>query len=63
MSITSTPTSYEIFDDKTLLATITMFDEGGSEITIKGVNNATSWSELSAHIYDALRIMHPEVTQ
>ena len=63
MSITSTPTSYEIYEDKTLLATITMFDEGGSEVTIKGVNNATSWSELSAHIYDALRIMHPEVTQ
>lgn len=63
MSITSTPTSYEIYEGKTLLATITMFDEGGSEITIKGVNNATSWSELSAHIYDALRIMHPEVTQ
>ena len=63
MSITSTPTRYEIYEDKTLLATITMFDEGGSEITIKGVNNATSWSELSAHIYDALRIMHTEVTQ
>lgn len=60
MTITSTPTSYEIYDDKTLLATITMFDEGGSEVVIKGVNNATSWSELSAHIYNALRIMHPE---
>ena len=63
MTITSTPTSYEIYDDKKLLAMITMFDEGGSKVVIKGVNNATSWSELSAHIYDALRIMHPEVTQ
>jgi hypothetical protein len=63
MSITSTPTSYEIYDDKMLLATITMFDEGGSEVVIKGVNNAESWHELSAHIYNALRIMHQEVTQ
>lgn len=65
MTITSTPTSYEIYDDdaKMLLAKITMFDEGASEVEIHGVNNATSWSELSAHIYDALRIMHPEVTQ
>ena len=65
MTITSTPTSYEIYDDdaKMLLAKITMFDEGASEVEIHGVYNATSWSELSAHIYDALRIMHPEVTQ
>ncbi len=60
MSITSTPTSCEIYEGKTLLATITMFDEGGSEVTIKGVNNAASWHELSAHIYNVLRIMHPE---
>ena len=62
MNITSTPTSYEIYDDKTLLATITMFDEGGSTVVIQSVNNATSWSELSEHIYNALRIMHPETT-
>jgi len=60
MTITSTPVAYEIHDDKELVATVTMFDEGASEVVIKGVNNATSWHELSAHIYNALRTMHPE---
>lgn len=61
MSLTSTPTSYEIYDEcKLLIATITMFDEGASEVVIKGVNNATSWQELSQAIYESLKIMHPE---
>lgn len=50
----------QVAEEVLLLATITMFDEGGSEVTIKGVNNAALWHELSAHIYNALRIMHPE---
>ena len=60
MTITVTPIAYEIHGDKQLVATITMFDEGGSEVVIKGVNNANSWAELQLHIYNALRAMHPE---
>jgi len=60
MTITSTPVAYEIHDDKELVATVTMFDEGASEVVIKGVNNATSWQEVSRAVFLALKSMHPE---
>jgi len=60
MTITSTPVAYEIHDDKELVATVTMFDEGASEVVIKGVNNATSWQEVSRAVFLALKAMHPE---
>jgi len=56
--ITATPVKYEIYEDKELLATIDMFDEGGSTIEIKSVHNHRSWHELSMVIYNALRNMH-----
>lgn len=64
MNITATPVAYEIYDDdaKMLLATVTMFDEGGSEVVIKSINNATSWQEVSRAVFLALKQMHPKDT-
>lgn len=59
--MTATPVAYEIHSDRDLVATVTMFDEGASEVVIKGVNNAQSWQELADAIYMALCNMHPEV--
>lgn len=59
--ITITPTSYEIHDDKELVATVIMFDEGGSTIEIKHVHDAVSWPEIAAAVHTALTAMHPEV--
>jgi len=56
--ITATPVKYEIYDGTELLATIDMFDEGGSTIEIKAMQNHTSWHELSSVIQDALETMH-----
>jgi len=56
--ITATPVKYEIYEDKELLAVIDMFDEGGSTIEIRAMQNHNSWTELSAVIYNALRNMH-----
>jgi len=56
--ITATPVKYEIYDGTELLAVIDMFDEGGSHIEIKAIQNHTSWGELSSVIQDALETMH-----
>jgi len=56
--ITATPVKYEIYDGTELLAVIDMFDEGGSTIEIKAIQNNTSWPELSSVIQDALETMH-----
>ena len=62
MNITATPVAFEIYDEdsKTLVASVKMFDEGASEVVIKGVNNATSWQEVSRAVFLALKAMHPE---
>jgi len=56
--ITATPVKYEIHEGEDLLAVIDMFDEGGSHIEIKAMQNHTSWVDLSTVIYNALRNMH-----
>jgi len=60
--ITATPTSFEFHDGQELLATATMFDEGGSEIEIKQIQNAATWAELAGAIQFALQKMHPEAS-
>lgn len=64
MTITAHPVGFEIYDDdsKLLVATVKMFDEGASEVEIKGVNNATSWQDVSRAVFLALKQMHPEDT-
>jgi len=56
--ITATPVKYEIYDGTELLAVIDMFDEGGSHIEIKTIQNHNSWVELSAVIRRSLEAMH-----
>ena len=60
MTIIATPVAYEIHDERMLVATITMADEGGSEVVIKGINNPSSWQEVSRAVFLALKQMHPE---
>lgn len=62
MTATAHPVAYEIYDDqdKTLLATVKMFDESASEVEIKSVHNATSWQEVSRAVFLALKTMHPD---
>jgi len=56
--IIATPVKYEIYDGTELLAVIDMFDEGGSHIEIKAIQNHTSWVDLSNVIYNSLLKMH-----
>ena len=56
--ITSTPVKFEIYDNQELVATVTMFDEGASEVVIKSCHNHDSWQEVSRAIYLALKTMH-----
>jgi len=58
--IISTPTRFEIHQDRELIATVTMFDEGGSEVETKQIQNASSWKELSNSIFDALTKMRSD---
>jgi len=57
--ITATPVKFEIYDGEEWLATLDMFDEGGSHIEIKTVVAPANWPELSSVIQDALELMHP----
>ena len=58
--ITSFPVAFEIYDEKELIAKISMFDEGASSVEIMAVNNPSSWQEVSRAIFFALKAMHPE---
>ena len=57
--ITATPTVFELFDEIDMLAKIEMFDEGGSNLTVKTVVAPANWPELSDAIFAALKLMHP----
>ena len=60
MTIESTPTKFEIYDCKNLIAKVKMFDDVASSIKIKTFVSPETWPELSDAILDALKLMHPE---
>lgn len=62
MTITATPTVFELHEETEFVARIEMFDEGASQVTIKTLVDGSSWKELSEAIQGALDQMHPRET-
>ena len=58
MIFTTTPTEFEIYDDtNTLVAKVSMFDEGGATVWLKSCMDRTSFDLLVPHIQRALSEM------
>jgi hypothetical protein len=60
MSLTNHITAVEIHDGKELLAKVEIQDEQCAMVTIKTVNNATSWAPLAEAVRQALVSMNLE---